>query len=165
MSAMTPYWRRNVAILASKCRMLRHTGLEMSAMIPYWHRNVGYDAILAPKCRHTGVEMSPYWHRNVAILASKCRHTGIEMAHLSPQLQVFDAKFEESRYAGRQIIEILHKSTQRSFFGPSGGKLSAADPFLVLWTIFDIFGSHCINQPNAFFSDPLGVNRTLWIRS
>ena len=46
--------------------------------------------------------------------------------------KVFDAKFEESRYAGRQIIEILPKSTQRSFGGPSGGKSDAADPFLVV---------------------------------
>ena len=48
------------------------------------------------------------------------------------QFRLFDAKFEKSRYAGRQIIEILHKSTQRSFGGPSGGKSDAADPFLIV---------------------------------
>ena len=69
------------------------------------------------------------------ISVSKCwiwRHTGVEMEHLSPQFRVFDAKFEESRYAGRQIMEILLNSTQRSFGGPFGGKSDAADPFLIV---------------------------------
>ena len=39
---------------------------------------------------------------------------------------IFDAKFDESRYADR------HEIAQRSFFRPSGGKSDSADPFLIL---------------------------------
>ena len=60
-----------------------------------------------------------------------------------PQFRLFDAEFKEPRYAGRQIIEILLNSTQRSFGGPSGGKSDAADPFLIVprsnFNIFYIF--------------------------
>ena len=47
---------------------------------------------------------------------------------------IFDAKFDESRYAHR------HEFAQRSFFGPSGGKSNAAHPFLILpRSIFELF--------------------------
>ena len=49
-----------------------------------------------------------------------------------PQFRLFGAKFEKSRYAGRQIMEILLNSTQRCFGGPSGGKSDAADSFLIV---------------------------------
>ena len=44
------------------------------------------------------------------------------------------AKFDESRYAERYGL------AQRSFFGPSGGKSDAADPFLMLpGSILELF--------------------------
>ena len=30
------------------------------------------------------------------------------------------------------VLQVLHKSTQRSFGGPCGGKSDAADPFLIV---------------------------------
>ena len=116
----------------------RQYGTISDISTPVWRHIRHFDASMAPyptfRRQYGAISdiSTPVW--------SHIRHFDASMAHLSPQFPLFDAKFEKSRYAGRQIAEILHKSTQRSFGGPCGGKSDAADSFLIVpRASFDIF--------------------------
>ena len=76
-----------------------------------------------------GVSAPKHLH---AFRCEMCRDVSVPKVCID--LGVDYAKFDESRYA--ECYEIA----QRSFFGPSGGKSDAADPFLILpGSIFELF--------------------------
>ena len=68
-------------------------------------------------------DISATWHRSVLSARNVRRCFGAEVCI---DFGVDYAKFDESRYAER------YELAQRSFFGPSGSKSDAADPFLIL---------------------------------
>ena len=64
--------------------------------------------------------------------------------------------------------EIIISLTQFLLFGPSGGKSDAPDSNLIVPkasfdVLFDLFENY-EKRWNAFFSNPLGGNRTPWTR-
>ena len=114
----TPVWRH-----------IRHFNASMASDIsmPVWCHIRHFDASMASyptfRCQY-GVT-SDISVRNVP----RCFGTEVCI-----DFAVHYAKLDESRYP--ECYEIA----QRSFFGPSGGKSDAADPFLILpGSIFELF--------------------------
>ena len=67
--------------------------------------------------------------------------------------------FYESDEIQKIFLKLL-ELPRHSFFGPSGGKSDALNPFLMVPTTSFDFCSNWLNCLGALFSDPLGVNQS-----